>query len=103
MADDVKNVLPEEEEESPVFPLVDEETGKTENFELLAEWEDGDNLYYAMAPADDETIEEYVILKVTEEENGDLTFESIDDDDEFERVSDYFDDLFMGEIDYDKN
>ena len=34
-------------------------------------------------------------------ENGEETLISIDDDDEFDDVADYFDDLFSEEIDYD--
>lgn len=100
MNDEQKNLPEQEEEEIIVYPLTDEETGKTQDFELLAEWRDGEKLYYAMAPADDESFEGYVVLRVTEDEEG-LTMESIEDDDEFDRVADYFDDLFMDEIDYD--
>ena len=34
-------------------------------------------------------------------ENGEESLVSIDDDDEFDDVADYFDDLFSEEIDYD--
>ena len=99
MADN--NVLENEElNEVPVFTLTDEETGMSEDFELLAEAELDGKLYYALAAVADPDSEEYVILSVTEDEEG-YTLETIEDDDEFERVEDYFNDLFMGEIDYD--
>ena len=99
MADN--NVLENEElNEVPVFTLTDEETGMSEDFELLAEAELDGKLYYALAAVADPDSEEYVILSVTEDEEG-YTLETIEDDDEFECVEDYFNDLFMGEIDYD--
>ena len=98
-----ENVQPMDNEELedgmvPVFTLMDEE-GNEEDFELLAEAEIDGKLYYALAAANEET-EEYVILSVTEE-GDELFLETIEDDDEFEKVEDYFNDLFMSEIDYD--
>ncbi len=100
MADLEKNVPAEEnEEETPVFTLTDEETGEEKDFELLAEGKIDDKLYYAMAPADEES-DEYVILRVTED-GEDIILESIEDDEEFEKAEDYFNDLFFSEVDYD--
>ena len=42
-----------------------------------------------------------MILRVTED-GEDLLLESVDDDDEFERAEDYFNDLFFSEVDYDE-
>ena len=60
--------------------------------------------YYAMIPVEENEKEdefcEYVILKGVVE-NGEESLVSIDDDDEFDDVADYFDDLFSEEIDYD--
>lgn len=99
MADIEKNIENEEVEEVPVFTLTDEETGEEMDFALLAESEIDGKLYYALAPANEES-DEYVILRVTESEE-DLILESIDDDDEFDKVEDYFNDLFFSEVDYD--
>lgn len=82
----------------PVFTLTDDE-GNEQDFELLAEAEIDGKLYYALAPLNEES-DEYVILSVTEE-GDELFLETIDNDDEFEKVEDYFNDLFMSEIDYD--
>jgi uncharacterized protein YrzB (UPF0473 family) len=87
-----------EEDMVPVFTLTDDE-GNEQDFELLAETTIDGKLYYALAPLDEES-EEYVILSVTEE-GEELFLETIDNDDEFEKVEDYFNDLFMSEIDYD--
>lgn len=101
VADNEKEILDSEEEEVIVYTLTDEETGEESDYELLAEAEIDGQLYYAMAPADDEEAEEYVILRVSEQ-GDELVFESIDDDDEFEKAEDYFNDLFFNEVDYDQ-
>ena len=92
MADE-KN-LPEETLESEIYTLTDED-GNDAEFELLAELEDNGITYLAMAPLDETAEEdEYVVLKVEVDENGEETVVSVDDDDEFERIADMFDDLF---------
>ena len=90
----------EEMEEVAIYTLTDEETGEEQDFELLAEATIDGQLYFALAPANEES-EEYVILRVTED-GEDLILDSIEDDDEFEKVEDYFNDLFFNEIDYDQ-
>jgi hypothetical protein len=90
----------EDFEEAPVFTLTDEETGEEKDFLLLARGEISGQLYYALEPADEES-EEYVILKVFED-GDDIILETVDDDDEFEKAEDYFNDLFFGEVDYDE-
>ena len=89
-----------EEEEIPVITLTDEE-GVEKDFELIAQTEIEGKLYFALVPADEES-DEYVILRVTED-GDDLVLETIDDDEEFEKVEDYFNDLLFGEVDYDNN
>jgi uncharacterized protein YrzB (UPF0473 family) len=101
MADIEKNLSEEELEEIPVFTLTDEETGEEKDFELLARAELDGKLYFELVPADEES-EEYVILSV-QEDGDDLILETIESDEEFEKVEDYFNDLFFNEIDYDEN
>lgn len=84
-----------------VYTLTDEETGEEVDFQLIARATIDDVLYFALVPAEDEECEEYVILRVTED-GDDLVLESIEDDDEFERAEDYFNDLLFGEVDYDE-
>ena len=84
----------EETFESEIYTLTDED-GNDAEFELLAELEDNGITYLAMAPLDETAEEgEYVILKVEVDENNEETVVSIEDDDEFERIADMFDDLF---------
>ena len=100
MTDNEKIVpMDENEEYAEVFTLTDEETGKEEQFELLASAEIDGKTYYAMASVDTDA-EEYVILEVTEE-GDEVTLSTVDDDETFDRVAEYFDDLLFDEIDYD--
>ena len=89
----------EEEEEILVYTLTDDETGEEIEFEFLAEATIDGKRYFALADLDEET-DEYVILAVSGE-GEDLVFSSVDDDDEFEKVEDHFNDLLFGEVDYD--
>ena len=98
MADNEKKY--EEMDEAPVFTLTDEETGEEQDFELLASATVDGKLYYALVPADDEDAEEYIILEV-EEDGEDVILSSIEDDDTFDKVEEYFNDLFFNEVDYD--
>lgn len=102
MQDNQDNRTLDDFEEAPVFTLTDEETGEEKDFTLLARAEIKGQLYFALEPTDEEDNEEYVILKVFED-GDDILLETIDDDDEFERAEDYFNDLFFSEIDYDED
>ena len=101
MADFEKNPELEEELDENIITLTDEETGEECEFELLARATIDEKLYFALVPADDEDAEEYVILRVSED-GDDILMESIEDDDEFEKVEEYFNDLFFSEVDYDE-
>ncbi len=94
--------LNKEEEEYDVYTLTDEDGNESE-FTLIGSVEMKGNTYYALVPADlDEESEylEYVILKKATED-GEEVLISVDDDDEYDDVADYFDDLFADEIDLD--
>ena len=102
MADKEMNFNEEADELGDIiYTLTDEDTGEEVDFQLIARATIDDVLYFALVPADDEECEEYVILRVTED-GDDLILESIDDDDEFEKAEDYFNDLLFSEIDYDE-
>ncbi len=79
-----------------IFTLTDED-GNELNFALIGSLEDGGTEYKALIPVDEngeETSDEYVILKLTVDEDGEAILETIEDDDEFERIADIFDDEF---------
>ena len=87
------------------YTLTDED-GNELKFELLARAEIKGTQYYAFAPADEgasdeDGVCEYTILKSILED-GEEMLVTIDDDDEFEKVEEYFNDLLFGEADYDE-
>lgn len=89
--------------ENEVMILTDED-GKEVEFEFIANFEFEGNTYYALVPVEDNKDGEYVILKLEKAEEGDedAILSTIDDDDEFDRVADYFEDEYLSEIDYDE-
>lgn len=97
--------MEENNNEREFYTLVDDEGTEIE-FELIGKAEVNGTVYYAMIPADsaeenEDGFCEYVILKEETDESGEATLVTIDDDEEFDDVADYFDDLFSEEIDYD--
>ncbi len=98
MADE-KDIL-DDNFEAEVFTLTDE-SGKESQFELIGTTEVDGCTYMAMTPVE-ENSDEYVILKVVTDENGEDMLETIDDDDEFEKIADIFDDMLFGEEDHDR-
>ena len=51
--------------------------------------------YNALIPADEKKQNgEYIILRREVDENGDIYLATIEDDDEFDRIADIFDDMF---------
>ncbi len=87
--------------EREFITLVDED-GKVIEFELIDEVEMDGVQYFAIVEAADadKTFCEYGIVKVIVE-NGEEMLITIDDDDEYNKVADYFDEHLASEIDYD--
>lgn len=98
--------MDEKELEGEYYTLTDEE-GNELQFEVIGSAEIGGVMYYAMVPCDEEPAEEdvceYVILKADKDEDGEDILVTVDDDDEFDDVADYFDDMLSDEADYDVN
>ena len=99
---DEKDVPEEfEDEEIELYSLVDDESGEEKQFECIGKTEMDGSSYYALIPFEEES-DEYVILKLIPGQDGeDDMLETIEDDDEFEKVAAYFDQTLFGEIDYD--
>ena len=89
-------------DEEEIYTLTDEEGNETQ-FELLGSHELDGVVYLALVPIGEgnKEDEEYVILRMDQDENGEDMLVTIDDDDEFDRIADIFDDELFGEIDYD--
>ena len=89
-----------EAEEPWVITLTDEETGEEQDFEVIDEGSvDGKN-YFALIPTNEDS-DEYVILEYRQD-GEDIILETIEDDDVFEKVEDYFNDRLFSEMDYDE-
>ena len=107
MENDKKKIEEMADDIPETYTLTDDEGNEFE-VELLASFEFDGKQYRAITPVegdkdakkDDSTIE-YDILLVTTDENGDEILTSIEDDEEFDKVADFFDDAFFGEVDYD--
>ena len=88
-------------ENEDIYTLTDEE-GNERDYELIGSIEENGVTYYALIPyTDDDTDpEEYIVLRGEKDENGEEILVSIEDDEEFDRIADIFDDEFA-DIDYD--
>ena len=89
---DIKNTE-EKEEALDILTLTDGETGEEKDFELLEKAEIDGKIYFALLPVEEDA-QEYVILRANAD-GDDMTLETVDDDEEFDKVADYFDDLFF--------
>jgi uncharacterized protein YrzB (UPF0473 family) len=89
-----------DDEEFPILVLVDED-GEEHEFELLAELEIEDQSYRVLIPAveeeeideDEDEEVEVVILKVVYDEEGNEFLADIEDDEEWEKVADAWQEL----------
>jgi uncharacterized protein YrzB (UPF0473 family) len=90
------------DEEYPILVLVDDE-GVEHQFELLAELEIEQDVYRVLVPLDDEEELadeeeiEVIILKVVHDEEGNEFLSDIEDDEEWERVADAWQELVESE------
>ena len=79
--------------------LTDEE-GVEREFDIIGTLELDGNEYFALIAVDGDE-DEYIVLKAVVED-GEEVLITIDDDDEFDRVADAFDNEMMEEIDLDQ-
>ena len=77
-----------------VFTLTDEE-GNESDFELIGRIEDNGQTYLALEPKDENPDGEYVLLKIAKDDDGEEILITIDDNDEFVRIADIFEDELM--------
>ena len=78
--------------------LTDEE-GVERDFDIIGTLQMDGNDYFALVAVDGDE-DEYIILKSVVE-NGEEVLITVDDDEEFDKVADAFDDELMEEVDYD--
>ena len=101
MTDFEKNSDTQEEINEDIITLTDEDTGEEVDFEIYDRVVIDDKMYFALLALDSEE-EEYEYLRATVD-GEDILFETIMDDDEFDKVADYFNDRLFGDVDYDEN
>lgn len=101
--DDFKDDLDNEGEEYEVLILIDDD-GQEHSFELIAELEMEGHNYVVVAPIDEEADEEaeeeevdITILRATFDEEGNMYLADIEDDEEWEKVADAWQELVDSE------
>lgn len=80
--------------------LIDED-GNENPFEIIGRLEIDGCEYIAFMPIESDECE-YVILKKERDENGEDVYATIDDDDEFEKVAEAFEDEIFSDLDLDE-
>ncbi len=93
------------DERDDIFVLIDED-GREVEFELLDTIEMNDNEYVVLLPlsdedSDDET-DEVVILRIEQDENGEDSFVSVEDEDELDAVFEEFKSRIEDEYDFEE-
>lgn len=78
-------------EEDQIIETVDE-NGNVVKFELYDIVEVDEKEYALLLPADEEDADEVVLMKITKD-GEEYLFETIDDDDEFEKVAEYVENM----------
>jgi len=100
--DDFRDDLEYDGEEFEVLILIDDE-GQEHPFELIAELEMDGNNYVVAAPIDEEMDDEedeeveIVILRAIYDEEGNMYLTDIEDDEEWEKVADAWQELAESE------
>ena len=101
-----RQMIPMEKEfDTDIFTLVDDD-GVESDFALRLRAEFEGKEYFALVPVDpnpDFEEGDFIILRLESiDETNEATLVSIEDDDEFDRVADFFEDLlYGGEMNYD--
>ena len=92
-----------DDKENTVLTLLDED-GKEHDFEVLDIVEVDEGRYAILLPRDEEyaNTNEAIIMKISVDENGEEVLFDIEDDEEWEKVADAYDELLEEDDDYDE-
>ena len=98
MAEDIKNIIPEEEEASII--VLEDDLGNEVEFEYLdvIEYEGVEYLY--LIPADEEDGNDVVILKITSIDDETESFEGIEDEELLETLFELFKNKWKDEFNF---
>ena len=92
------------EDGEPEIVTLTDENNEEHRFELIGACNDKGNQYYALIPEgsadEDGGFEEYIILKQIQNDDGTVDMVEIEDDAEFDRIAEKFDEAFDTETDY---
>ncbi len=99
MAENLSPEIEEIEVEEETCFLIDEDGVETP-FEIVGREEIDGHEYLAFMPLESDECE-YVILRKEKDENGADVYATIDDDEEFERVAEIFEDEYFSDFDLD--
>ncbi len=87
-----------------IYTMTDEDGNEVE-FRFAGSCEYNGATYFAVIPEQQDKKNgeeiEYTVLKLETGEDGEDTYVTVDDDDEFDAVADIFEDELFSEIDYD--
>ena len=100
MADEKFDEVNENEETELIVDneyLLTDEAGEEKPYILIGVEELDNSLYLALVPKTDGENEEYVILRLERDEDGEDILVTIDDDEEFDKIAGVFDDKLFGD------
>ncbi|CAB1243380.1 DUF1292 domain-containing protein [Clostridium sp. WLY-B-L2] len=74
--------------------ILEDEDGKKVQFEVITKLDIEDREYVIVMPEECRESEEAIVLKIIEDENGEEIFATLEDEDEFNQVSEVYETLF---------
>lgn len=74
--------------------ILEDEDGKKVQFEVITKLDIEDREYVIVMPEECRESEEAIVLKIIEDENGGEIFATVEDEDEFNQVSEVYETLF---------
>jgi uncharacterized protein YrzB (UPF0473 family) len=74
--------------------ILEDEDGKKVQFEVITKLDIEDREYVIVMPEECRESEEAIVLKIIENENGEEIFATVEDEDEFNQVSEVYETLF---------
>ncbi len=100
MAEDMKNIPLEEEEDEGLVMVLEDENGNNVEFEFLDVIEHEGIEYIYLYPTEDMDAGEVVILKITSLDDENESYESIDDEELLQTLFDMFKEKHKEEFDF---
>ncbi|MFL0196469.1 DUF1292 domain-containing protein [Clostridium sp. WILCCON 0269] len=74
--------------------MLEDESGEKAKFQVVTKFDIEDREYIIVIPAEDEDCSDAIVLKIIKEENGNEAFVTVEDDEEFNQVSEVYEALF---------